>query len=221
MRCIWIDNFNSFDVTVLVNGTNQSFIVAAGEANYYPVINVNVPDLFFSVAGVSNNNTNIICLNFVPALNFVVPSPAFQTVTVTNFPFLQNVNINGSIPLTASISNFPAANVAAHIYTASIISADVPIALTSSTLIYGISVYAFNAKAAGNVLTLQVIAGNAVVALNIAVPTDIATGPGISGPIVTLNNLRVVLVNNAIVPKLRLISSGLTSGSYLVTLSTN
>lgn len=84
LRCLWIDARQCIqNFTVAVNGTEQIFLVLAGTANYYPVINLNVPNITFSMSSVESSLARIICINFVPALN--APN---QSVVVSNFPIL-------------------------------------------------------------------------------------------------------------------------------------
>ncbi len=116
LRCIWIDNRNVANaVTIAVNGTDQIFVAPASSANYYAVINMNVPDVDFTVSGTVTNQTNVIFLNFVPSFamqtalavqpisgTVAASQSGAWTVGVNNFPSTQAVSG------TVAVSNFPA-----------------------------------------------------------------------------------------------------------------
>ncbi len=68
LRCIWIDaSAVAQTVTVGVNGTEQVFTVQPGQADYFPVLNMNVPLVEFSLANKEASLLRIILLNFCPA----------------------------------------------------------------------------------------------------------------------------------------------------------
>lgn len=119
LRCLWIDaSLCTQNFTVAVNGTEQIFTVIAGTSAYYPVINLNVPVVTFSMTLLESSLARIICLNFVPAISAPLkfPSgiqPISGTVAVSNLPATQNVdvlNFPATQPVsgTVAVGNFPA-----------------------------------------------------------------------------------------------------------------
>ena len=72
LRCLWINNNSIYPLTVVVNGTNQTFSVSSGYAAYYPIINVNVPELDIILQAKTSKIIQILCLNFVPQAQMIV-----------------------------------------------------------------------------------------------------------------------------------------------------
>jgi hypothetical protein len=69
LRCIWIDASEcTQSITVAVNGTEQIFNVPAGSANYYAVVNLNVPVVTFVVPVLKAEQCRILFLNFQPSI---------------------------------------------------------------------------------------------------------------------------------------------------------
>jgi len=223
LRCLWINNNSIYPLTVVVNGTNQTFNVSSGYAAYYPIINVNVPELDIILQAKTSKIIQILCLNFVPQAQMIVEQAQTQQVDVINFPLSQNVIIQSSVNLpvsgTVSVGNFSAANVASKVYTAAISAAQVSIGLSATTLVFGMSIYANNTVAVSDTLTLTLSGGNNTVVASVDVPAAI-TVAGIQGMVANLNNLRIALTNSGVSPKINL-SGALTSGSYLINLMTN
>lgn len=120
LRCIWIDaSAVNVPITVAVNGTEQIFVVPANTSNYYAVINLNVPVVTFTIGAETASIARLIFLNFVPSIAMQEQLAISGTVTVsgsvsvTNFPATQNVNLTGTtvtqpVSGSVSVSNFPA-----------------------------------------------------------------------------------------------------------------
>lgn len=100
LRCMWIDaSANTHPITVAVNGTEQVFTVAAGSANYYAVVNLNIPVVSLTIGAGEATLTRVIFLNFVPEISMAGQVSIAGTVTVSgnvtvnNFPALQKVDL--------------------------------------------------------------------------------------------------------------------------------
>lgn len=120
LRCIWIDaSANTHPITVAVNGTEQIFTIQPGTANYYAVVNLNIPVVSFTIGAGEATLTRVIFLNFVPEISMAgqltIAGPINVTgnVAVTNFPANQAVNVTNfpatqTIAGNVAVTNFPA-----------------------------------------------------------------------------------------------------------------
>jgi len=227
LRCLWIDNTQSlYDVTITINGTNQTFIAPAASANYYPVINVNVPEIDFIRQSISASNyTKILFLNFVPVLRLTDPSnfPNLINVDVVNFPILQDVSIQSSVslPVHGNITVSGIVQCYGHIYnldTGLIIGTTaVNMGNTSRTKLAGIMVVNNAAVLASGTTNLIINSRNGANVLTLALPTDITSG---NAPYTCLNisdlNITLPTGTNPVTAQL---SDNLTSGSFFAALS--
>ena len=226
LRCLWIDNTNSiYNVTVKINGTNQTFIAPGGSANYYPIINVNVPEIDFSIAATiaPSYNTQILCLNFVPFLRLTDNFPSLLNVDVVNFPALQDVSIQSSVSLAvhggvtvSGIVQTYGKN--ANLDTGLIVGTTaVNMGNTSRTKLTGIMVVNNGAVLAAGATNLIINSRDGTNVLTLALPTDIISG---NAPYTCLNifDLYITLPTGTN-PVTAQLSDNLTSGSFFVSLT--
>jgi len=197
LRCLWIDNTNSiYNVTVKINGTNQTFTAPGGSANYYPVININVPEIDFSIAATlaPSNNTQILCLNFVPFLRLT--DNFSSTVSGIVQTYGKNANLDTGLIVGTTAVNM---------------------GNTSRTKLTGIMVVNNGAVLAAGATNLIINSRDGANVLTLALPTDIISG---NAPYTCLNifDLYITLPTGTN-PVTAQLSDNLTSGSFFVSLT--